>query len=154
MSIQKEIKEALEEAQNDGPHYVLSFRVQKNAISWLLHQQELIEQKDVEIARLKPKHVNCHPCLGASEADDYVGMHMSNENCPACRHAALHLKENQPHMTERKCLTVGMIMHAHIRDGKITIEIDTNRAWNEETAIEINNRLHDGIEYALAPYWR
>lgn len=59
-----------------------------------------IVQKDAEIERLKPHQVTCNPCLGASEADDYVGMHMSNENCPACRHAALHLREKNKQLRE------------------------------------------------------
>jgi hypothetical protein len=55
----------------------------------------------------------------------------------------------------RTCLTSGMILHTHIEDGKITITIDTpNQKWDDKTAIEIDNRLHDGIEYALAPYWK
>lgn len=56
---------------------------------------------------------------------------------------------------ERVCLTSGMVLHTHIEDGRITIVIDTpNQKWDDETAEVIDERLHDGIEYALAPYWK
>jgi hypothetical protein len=55
----------------------------------------------------------------------------------------------------RVCLTSGMVLHTHIIDGKINITIDTpNQKWDEKSAEEIDERLHDGIEYALAPYWK
>lgn len=55
----------------------------------------------------------------------------------------------------RVCLTSGMVLHTHISEGKITITIDTpNQNWDDQSAVEIDERLHDGIEYALAPYWK
>lgn len=47
----------------------------------------LIEEREQLIAeneQLKPRPVSCYPCLAAPDADDYVGMHMSNEPCIAC----------------------------------------------------------------------
>jgi hypothetical protein len=57
--------------------------------------------------------------------------------------------------TLRKCLTKGMILHTKIELGKISITIDApNQSWDESVAKEIDDRLHEGIEYALAPYWK
>ncbi|GIO09725.1 hypothetical protein J31TS6_57530 [Brevibacillus reuszeri] len=54
----------------------------------------------------------------------------------------------------RRCLTSGMVLHTEIKDGKIAITIETpGQHWDEKVATEIDERLHDGIEYALAPYW-
>lgn len=55
---------------------------------------------------------------------------------------------------ERRCLTSGMILHTEFSEGKIEIIIDVaDQVWNESVSELIDDRLHDGIEYALAPYW-
>jgi hypothetical protein len=43
-----------------------------------------IEEQAQEIERLKPKPVICNKGYCKSPSDDYVGMHMTNEECPAC----------------------------------------------------------------------
>jgi hypothetical protein len=55
---------------------------------------------------------------------------------------------------ERHCLTSGMVLHTEITPKGIVIRIDTpGQLWDESTALQIDDRLHDGIEYALAPFW-
>lgn len=55
---------------------------------------------------------------------------------------------------DRKCLTSGMILHTKFEQGKIIIEIDVPcQNWDRKTAEIIDDRLHDSIEYAIAPYW-
>jgi N-methylhydantoinase A/oxoprolinase/acetone carboxylase beta subunit len=54
----------------------------------------------------------------------------------------------------RKCLTSGMVWSAKINEECVDIRIAMPvQKWNEAVRKEIKNRLHDGIEYALAPYW-
>ena len=56
-------------------------------------------------------------------------------------------------MTKRRCLTDGKMLQTEIKNRTIEISIYTpNQTFNEieETIIQ---RLHDGIEYALAPFW-
>lgn len=56
---------------------------------------------------------------------------------------------------ERRCLTSGMILHTEMKAGAITITIDTpNQSWGENISEMIDDRLHDSIEYALAPFWK
>jgi hypothetical protein len=55
---------------------------------------------------------------------------------------------------DRKCLTPGAIYHTSISNGKVTIVVDCeNQHWNEQTSAIIEERLHDGVEAALAPFW-
>jgi hypothetical protein len=55
----------------------------------------------------------------------------------------------------RKCLTSGMVIHTEISEDKTTIVIDhAGQKWDEDAAKQIDDRLHDGVEYALAPFWR
>lgn len=62
----------------------------------------------------------------------------------------VHMKNNM-----RRCLTSGMILRTKIKSGIITITVETpNQLWDENSAKQIDERLHDGIEYALAPYWK
>jgi hypothetical protein len=56
---------------------------------------------------------------------------------------------------ERKCLTDGMILQTELKNGIIEIYIYApHQNWDENIAKTLYPRLHDGIEYALAPYWK
>lgn len=56
-----------------------------NAPEWLRQLLNENERLQAEVETLKPRPVICYPnCKGASPTDDYIGMHMSNEECPAC----------------------------------------------------------------------
>lgn len=56
---------------------------------------------------------------------------------------------------DRRCLTSGMVLHTEITPSGIKISIETlNQNWDESAAQQIDERLHDGIEYALAPFWQ
>lgn len=55
----------------------------------------------------------------------------------------------------RQCLTDGMVMGTYIQAGEIRIELEVpGQEWSEKAKEEITIRLHDAIEYALAPYWK
>lgn len=55
----------------------------------------------------------------------------------------------------RNCLTKGMWLGINFKDSwKIGIDIDMpQQNWDEATCKVLEERLHDAIEYALAPYW-
>jgi hypothetical protein len=88
----------------------------------------------------------------------FNGMFSEVPMCRSCwdRYREAYLKYGDSiEPFDRRCLTSGMMLHTNIEMDKITITIETpNQAWNESTAKEIDSRLHDGIEYALAPYWK
>jgi hypothetical protein len=55
---------------------------------------------------------------------------------------------------ERKCLTDGMILQTELKNGIIEIYIYAPNQQFEDVKDTIYQRLHDGIEYALAPFWK
>jgi hypothetical protein len=55
---------------------------------------------------------------------------------------------------ERRCLTDGMILQTELKKGVIEISIYAPNQAFEDVKDTIYQRLHDGIEYALAPYWK
>lgn len=84
----------IESLQSKNKQYETTVMYQQEAFKdqgkEILQCRSELEFQKEEIEKLKPHPVICYPhCGGSSDADDYVGMHMSNEQCPACKNALI-----------------------------------------------------------------